>query len=54
MANTYKVLSPNSTLGPAGTVVTEDEINNHPADVELLVASGIVEPATKNKNPEKE
>ena len=53
MAN-YKVLVENSTLGAIGTIVTEDDIIAAPADVELLVASGIVEPATKTKNTEKE
>jgi hypothetical protein len=43
----YKVLVEGSTLGPVGTVVTEADIIAAPADVELLVASGIVEPTTK-------
>ena len=53
MAN-YKILVETSTLGALGTVVTEDDIIAAPADVELLVASGIVEPATKTKTTEKD
>lgn len=48
MAN-YKILIENSTLGALGSIVTEEQILAAPADVELLVASGIVEPATKTK-----
>jgi hypothetical protein len=48
MAN-YKVLVENSTLGPVGSVVTEADIIAAPADVELLVAAGIVESTTTSK-----
>lgn len=48
MAN-YKVLVENSTLGPVGTVVTEADIIAAPADVELLVAAGIVESTSTSK-----
>jgi hypothetical protein len=48
MAN-YKVLVENSTLGPVGSVVTETDIIAAPADVELLVAAGIVEPTSTSK-----
>lgn len=53
MAN-YKILVDNSTLGAQGATVTEEDIIAAPADVELLVAAGVVEPATKNKNTEKD
>lgn len=43
----YKILVENSTLGDLGTTVTDEEIANAPADVELLIASGIVAPTTK-------
>ena len=45
----YKVLVEGSTLGPQGSVVTEADILAAPADVELLVASGIVESTTTTK-----
>lgn len=48
MAN-YKVLVEGSTLGPVGTVVTEADIIAAPADPELLVVAGIVEPTTTSK-----
>ena len=48
MAN-YKVLADNSTLGAPGTIVSDADIIAAPADVELLVAAGIVEPTTKNQ-----
>lgn len=48
----YKILIENSTLGALGTTVTEEEIANAPADLELLIASGIVAPATKTKEKE--
>lgn len=48
MAN-YKVLVEGSTLGPVGAVVTDADIIAAPADVELLVAAGIVEPTTTTK-----
>lgn len=43
----YKILVENSTLGAIGATVTDEEIANAPADVELLIASGIVAPLTK-------
>lgn len=48
MAN-YKVLADNSTLGAPGTIVSDADIIAAPADIELLVASGIVEPTTKTQ-----
>ena len=48
MAN-YKVLVEGSTLGPVGTVVTEADIIAAPADPELLVVAGIVEPTNTTK-----
>ena len=51
MAN-YKVLAENSTLGAPGTVVTDADILAAPADIELLVAAGIVEPTTTSKKKE--
>lgn len=51
MAN-YKVTAENSTLGAPGTVVTDAEIEAAPANVELLVASGIVEPVSTPKKKE--
>lgn len=45
----YKVVVEGSTLGPVGTVVTDADIEAHPADLELLVFAGIVEPATSKK-----
>ena len=48
----YKVLVENSSLGALGATVTDDDINNAPADVELLIASGIVTPVTKTKDKE--
>lgn len=48
MAN-YKVLADNSTLGAPGTIVSDADIIAAPADVELLVAAGIVEPTTKTQ-----
>lgn len=49
MANTYRVKIEGSTLGPVGTVVTEADILAAPANVEQLIASGIVEEASPNK-----
>ena len=48
MAN-YKVAVEGSTLGPIGTVVTEADILAAPADLELLVVAGIVEPTSPTK-----
>ena len=48
----YKVLVENSTLGPVGSVVTEADIIAAPADVDLLVAAGIVESTTSKKDKE--
>jgi len=43
----YKILIDNSTLGALGTLVTEQDIEGAPADLDLLIASGIVEATTK-------
>jgi len=48
MAN-YKVLVEESTLGPVGTIVSDADIIAAPADVDLLVQAGIVEPTTTSK-----
>ena len=48
MAN-YKVIAENSTLGAPGTTVTDADIIAHPADIDLLVESGIIEPTTPSK-----
>lgn len=45
----YKVIVEGSSLGPVGTVVTDADIIAAPADVELLVTAGIVEPTTKTQ-----
>ena len=49
----YKVLADASTLGPQGSIVTSADIIAAPADIDLLVASGIVE-LTTNKKADKE
>ena len=43
----YKILIDNSTLGAQGTTVTEQDVEAAPADLDLLIASGIIEPTTK-------
>ena len=43
----YKILIDNSTLGAQGTTVTEQDVEAAPADLNLLIASGIIEPTTK-------
>lgn len=53
MAN-YTIISSNSSLGAQGSVVTDADILAAPADIDLLVASGIVEPATKPSTKEKD
>ena len=53
MAN-YKILSENSSLGTPGTIVTDTDIIAAPADIDLLVESGIVEPVTKPTTKEKD
>lgn len=45
----YKVAVEGSTLGPVGTVVTDADILAAPADIDLLVIAGIVEPTNTNK-----
>ena len=50
----YKILSENSTLGVPGTIVTDTDIIAAPADIDLLVESGIVEPVTKPTPKEKD
>lgn len=46
----YKILVENSSLGALGATVSDEEITNAPADVELLIASGIIAPANKTKD----
>ena len=48
----YKVAVEGSTLGPVGTIVTDADIIAAPADVDLLVVAGIVEPTTTKKDKE--
>jgi len=51
MAN-YKILIENSTLGAFGEIVSHDDIEAAPANVELLLSSGIVEEVkTKTTTP---
>lgn len=45
----YRVAVEGSTLGPVGTIVTDADIIAAPADVDLLVVAGIVEPTTTTK-----
>jgi hypothetical protein len=47
MANTYRILSDISTLGPQGGTVTDAELDAQHLDAGLLIASGIIEPQTK-------
>ena len=48
MAN-YKVVWEGSTLGAPGTVVTDADIAAAPADVDFLVAAGVIEPTNKKE-----
>lgn len=48
----YKILADNSTLGAQGSTVTEEQILAVPYDVELLIASKIIEPTTKTTKPD--
>lgn len=48
----YKVAVEGSTLGPVGTVVTDADILAAPADIDLLVIAGIVEPVINKKDKE--
>jgi hypothetical protein len=50
----YKILIDNSTLGTLGATVTDDDIAKAGVDLDLLVASGVVESLTKPKTTEKE
>ena len=50
----YKILVPNSTLGPQGTSVTEEDIAGAGCTAEHLVEQGVVEAPTQPKKPEKE
>ena len=43
----YKVIAENSILGEPGTTVTDEDIVKAPADIDLLVESGIVAPINK-------
>lgn len=47
MANSYRILSDISTLGPQGGSVTDADLEQQQLDAELLIASGIIEPSTK-------
>lgn len=51
MAN-YKVKWEGSTLGAPGTTVTEDDVVKAPADLDLLLEAGIIEPSTKTTSKE--
>lgn len=50
----YKVLSDNSTLGPRGSSVTDDDLERQSLNAALLVRSGIIEPASPAKTPKTE
>jgi hypothetical protein len=50
----YKILAPNSTLGPLGTSVTEEEIAGAGCTAEHLIEQGVVEAQTQPKKLEKE
>lgn len=50
----YKIVSENSTLGAPGTIITDTDILSAPADIDLLVEAGIVEPVTKPTTKEKD
>lgn len=50
----YKVLIENSTLGAQGATVTDEDILNAPADIELLIESGVIEPVSKTTKTEKD
>lgn len=47
MANSYKVLSDISTLGPLGATVTDADLDAAQVSAEVLIAAGIIEPNTK-------
>lgn len=47
MADSYRVLSDISTLGPQGSTITDADIVAAHVSAELLIASGIIEPITK-------
>jgi len=50
----YKILINNSTLGALGTTVTEQDIEAAPADLEMLITAGVIEPTTKPTTKEKD
>jgi hypothetical protein len=50
----YKVLSDISTLGAQGASISDADIEAAGVDVELLIASGIVEPTTKTTSKSQE
>ena len=50
----YKIIWENSTLGTPGTVITDTDIIAAPADIDLLVETGIIEPTTKTTTKEKD
>lgn len=52
MANSYRILSDISTLGPQGGTVNDEELEQQQLDAELLIASGIIEPVTKTTKTE--
>ena len=54
MANSYRITADNSTLGPQGSNVTDADLEAAHVNAELLIASGIIEPAIKTTKPEKE
>jgi|LauGreDrversion2_2_1035103.scaffolds.fasta_scaffold1273997_1 hypothetical protein len=43
----YKILIDNSTLGAKGTTVTTQDVEAAPANIDLLIASGIIEVTNK-------
>ena len=48
----YIIKADNSTLGPVGSVVTDDDLLAAGVNTELLVHSKIVEEQNTNKKPE--
>ena len=50
----YKIIATNSTLGAAGTSVTEEDIAGAGCTAEHLIEQGVVEAQTQPKKLEKE
>lgn len=50
----YKIIAENSTLGPLGTTVTENEILAASCTVEQLIQHDVIETTTKSITKEKD